>query len=104
MSVRVLHWDDDQDGPLSELAMREKLEALGYRVQRYVYPPGTCFPEHDHSVDKIDGVLAGRFRMSMSGESVVLEAGDMLAVSRGALHSAEVLGQEAVVSLDAVRY
>jgi quercetin dioxygenase-like cupin family protein len=70
---------------------------------RYVYPPGTHFPPHTHAVDKVDGVLAGRFRMTMGGRSVVLEAGDMLAVPAGAVHEAEVIGAEPVVSLDAVR-
>lgn len=98
-----MRWDPERDGPLSETAMRRKLEAMGYAVNRYVYPPGTCFPPHTHGVDKIDGVLAGRFRMGMEGQTLVLEAGDLLEVPRGVLHSAEVVGAEAVVSLDAVR-
>lgn len=97
------HWDSERDGPLSEAALRRRLEALGYRVSRYVYPPGTFFPDHSHEVDKIDAVLSGRFRMSMEGQSVVLEAGDCLWVPRHTVHSAEVVGGEPVVSLDAVR-
>lgn len=103
MGVEVERWDETRDGPLSEAAMRARLEARGYRVTRYVYPPGTWFPPHTHDVDKIDGVLSGRFRLEMLGESVILEAGDMLAVPRGVVHAAEVVGDEPVVSLDAVR-
>ncbi|HHQ42627.1 MAG TPA: cupin domain-containing protein [Chromatiales bacterium] len=103
MGVEVERWDETRDGPLTEEAMRRKLEARGYRVSRYVYPPGTYFPPHTHEVDKIDGVLSGRFRLEMLGESVILEAGDMLAVPRGVVHAAEVVGDEPVVSLDAVR-
>lgn len=99
-----MHWDTALDGTLSEAAMRQKLQAMGYAVSRYVYPPGTCFSPHTHGVDKIDGVLAGRFRMQMEGVSVVLEAGDMLEVPRGVVHSAEVVGDASVVSLDAVEY
>ena len=84
--------------------MRRELEQRGYSVTRYVYPPGTRFPEHSHEVDKIDAVLSGRFRMRMQGGEVILEAGDMLAVPRGVVHSAEVVGDEPVVSLDAIRY
>ena len=84
--------------------MRSQLEALGYSVSRYTYPPGTYFAPHTHHVDKIDGVLAGRFKMSMSGQSVILEAGDTLAVPKGAVHSAEVIRDESVVSLDAIKY
>jgi quercetin dioxygenase-like cupin family protein len=151
--MNVERWNTDTDGPLSLDAMRRKLEARGYSVSRYVYPPGTYFPDHSHGVDKIetatapiqisgrtseasrasfsargprladgieargtvqgrtdgafdpigDGVLAGRFRMTMGGRSVVLKAGDCLAVPRGVVHSAEMVGSEPAVSLDAVR-
>ena len=84
--------------------MTDKLVALGYSVNRYVYPLGTVFPQHTHGDDKIDGVLRGRFRLEMEGQSVVLEAGDCLVVARGVVHSAEVVGDEPVVSLDAVRH
>ncbi len=101
--MQVEHWDPQADGELSEAAMRRKLEARGYTVTRYVYPPGTYFPDHSHAVDKIDAVLKGRFRMTLGGRPVVLGPGDCLAVPRGAVHSAQVLGDEAVVSLDAVK-
>lgn len=102
-TLSPLPWNPESDGELNEANMRHKLESLGYRVDRYVYPPGTYFPDHSHSVDKIDGVLSGRFRMSMLGQTLVLEAGDCLQVPKGVTHSAEVVGDMAVVSLDAVR-
>ena len=101
--MQIEHWDETRDGKLSEANMRRKLEARGYSVGKFIYPPGTYFPEHDHAVDKIDGVLSGRFRMAMNGGAVVLEAGDLLVVPKHAFHSAEVVGDEVVVSLDAVR-
>ncbi|HUL02855.1 MAG TPA: cupin domain-containing protein [Gemmatimonadales bacterium] len=103
MTVTVERWDERLDGPLSEAALRSKLEARGYRVSRYVYPPGTVFPDHTHGIDKIDAVVSGRFQMTVRGASAVLEAGDCLVVPRGAIHSAEVVGVEPVVSLDATR-
>jgi quercetin dioxygenase-like cupin family protein len=101
--MQVEHWDSDRDGALSEAALRRKLETRGYGVSRYVYWPGTYFPDHVHAVDKIDAVLSGRFRMTMLGQEVILEAGDMLAVPKNVMHAAEVVGEEPVVSLDAVR-
>jgi quercetin dioxygenase-like cupin family protein len=101
--VAVESWDAVRDGPLTERAVRDKLEGRGYRVSRYVYPPGTYFPDHSHAVDKIDAVLSGRFRITLEGRAVVLEAGDSIEVPRGAVHSAEVVGDVEVVSLDAVR-
>ena len=101
--MNIDRWDPDRDGPPTEEALRSKLEGSGYSVSRYMYPPGTFFPEHTHSVDKIDAVVSGRFRMTVEGRELILEAGDCLAVPRGTPHSAEVVGDEPVVSLDAIR-
>ncbi len=101
--MNLIRWNPETDGPFSERALRQKLERLGYSVTRYVYPPGTCFPDHTHPVDKMDAVVSGRFRLIVEGEDTILEAGDILEVPRGVVHSAEVVGHEPVVSLDAVR-
>lgn len=101
--MRVEKWDTERDGPLAEQAMQEKLENLGYHVARYVYPPGTYFPDHTPEIDRMDAVLSGRFRMTILKESAILEAGDCLAVPSDTVHSAEVIGDEPVVSLDATR-
>jgi quercetin dioxygenase-like cupin family protein len=91
------------DDAASERALRRELVARGYRVTRYVYPPGTRFPSHTHGSDKIDAVVSGRFRIVLEGRAIVLGPGDSLEVPRGVLHSAEVVGDEPVVSLDAVK-
>jgi quercetin dioxygenase-like cupin family protein len=101
--VRVERWDEERDGPVSERALRGRLEALGYRVDRYVYPPGTFFGEHLHPADKVDAVVAGHFEIRMGGERIELGPGDVVFVPTGVLHSATVIGDESVVSLDGVR-
>ena len=104
MDLTIEHWNAGSDGELTEFAMCKKLQSRGYQVSHYVYPPGTIFPPHTHDVDKIDGVLSGRFLLQARGQHLVLEAGDLLAIPSGMVHSAEVLGDDAVVSLDAVKY
>ena len=91
------------DGPVTEQALRDKLESLGYRIARYVYEPGTVFPDHTHGVDKADAVVSGRFRLVVGGHLAVLGPGDWVAIPRGSVHSATVIGDEPVVSLDAVK-
>lgn len=90
-------------GELNESNMRKKLEQEGFSVITYTYSPGTYFPEHSHSVDKKDTVLSGKFRMTALGSEFVLGPGDMLLVPAGTIHTAEVIGQESVVSLDATK-
>lgn len=101
--LKIEKWDSKLDGPLTEEALLKKLEKKGFNVTRYVYPPGTVFPDHLHRIDKIDAVLAGRFRMTMHNQDVILETGDCLAVPKGTVHSAAVVGEESVVSLDATK-
>jgi len=88
---------------VTEAALRAKLESLGYCIAKYVYEPGTAFPDHTHGVDKIDAVVSGRFRLVVGGHLAVLGPGDWVAIPRGSVHSAAVVGDEPVVSLDAVK-
>jgi len=96
-------WDKSKWGSLSEEHMRRKLTSEGYSVARYVYPRGTVFSDHTHSVDKKDVVLEGEFLITLGGEEFLLRAGDSIEVPCNAVHSAQVVGEESVVSLDAVK-
>lgn len=102
-AMQVERWDEEREGRLTEMAFRAKLERQGYSVSRYVYPPGTSFPDHTHDVDKIDAVLSGEFLITTADGAVVLRPGDFIHVPHGSVHSAEVVGSETVVSLDAVK-
>lgn len=100
----ALHrWNAALDGEFSERALRAKLESLGYRLARYVYPPGTVFPDHTHGVDKVDAVVSGRFRLVINGHVALLGPGDWVDIPRGSVHSAVVQGDEPVVSFDALK-
>jgi quercetin dioxygenase-like cupin family protein len=101
--MAVERWNQALDGPFSEGALRRKLEAAGWLVARYTYPPGTHFPDHTHDTDKVDAVVSGRFRIVLNGHLYLLGPGDWIAVPRGARHSASVVGDAPVVSLDAVK-
>jgi quercetin dioxygenase-like cupin family protein len=101
--MSVQRWNRETDGELTETALRRKLEAQGYTVSRYIYSPGTHFPEHTHSVDKIDAVVSGQFEIVLAGAAAVLGPGDWLTVPRGVRHAAKVVGNDPVVSLDAIK-
>lgn len=101
--MAVHHWNAALDGPFTEQALHEKLEALGYRVARYTYLPGTVFPDHRHDVDKVDAVVSGTFRLVIGGHLAMLGPGDWVDVPRGTVHNATVIGDEPVISLDAIK-
>jgi len=100
--MAVQRWNTS-DGPATEAALRARLEALGYTVAKYVYAPGTVFPDHKHDLDKIDAVVSGRFRLVVRGHMKMLTAGDWIEIPRGTVHNAAVIGDQPVVSLDAVK-
>ncbi len=96
-------WREDIDGELNADNLRAKLAVGGYAVAMYNYPPGTRFGNHTHAGDKKDGVLSGEFLIEIHGERVTLRAGDIVHVPAGVVHSAWVVGDEPVVSLDATK-
>ena len=100
--MEVEHWNKNW-GVLTEQNMKKKLENEGFSVVIYTYLPGTYFPEHSHSIDKKDTVISGQFRMTAMGQEFILGTGDMLLVPANTVHTAEVIGKNPVVSLDATK-
>ena len=101
--MAVRRWNQSVDGPFTEAALRDKLEAMGYRAARYAHHPGTGSPHHTPGIHGGMAVVSGRFRLVVSGHLAVLGPGDWVVVPRGSVHSAAVMGDEPVVSLDAVK-
>lgn len=102
--MSVEFWQPEPGTEHNEESLKAQLTGLGYRVSRYVYPPGSCFPAHTHGFDKIEVVLSGCFRMGLAGVSMDLQPGQAIQVPAGAVHDAEVVGNVPVVCLDAVRF
>ncbi len=101
--MKIKTWNTDIPGQSTEQTISSYLNDLGYNVTKYVYPPGAIFPPHSHNIDKIDVVLSGSLEMTLQGETIVLISMQYLEIPRGEVHSARVVGDEPVVSLDAVK-
>jgi quercetin dioxygenase-like cupin family protein len=102
--VRKECWDP-RDGQCSERRLMRSMEHEGYEVTSYVYAPGTVFPWHEHNADKCDAVVSGALRIEIAGGDVFdLEPGDRLYLPGGTRHRAEVIGTQAVLSLDGTRW
>jgi quercetin dioxygenase-like cupin family protein len=92
--IKIEHWD-------SEVEMILDMHERGFLPQRYTYPPGTYFPPHTHDQEKIAAVFSGELRIVMVDETIILKAGDGILVPKGVVHSADVVGEQSVVSVDA---
>uniref|UniRef100_A0A2C9LJ95 Cupin type-2 domain-containing protein n=1 Tax=Biomphalaria glabrata TaxID=6526 RepID=A0A2C9LJ95_BIOGL len=101
--VNLIKWDQSTDGPLTDTNMRKKLKSKGYTSTMYVFTPGTDFPNHTHSMTKLDAITSGKFLLSMHGQDVIMEPGDIVEVPKNVVHNAHVIGSEDVTFFDSVK-
>ncbi|MFU8820090.1 MAG: cupin domain-containing protein [Gammaproteobacteria bacterium] len=83
------------------LPLREQLEAGGYQVALQLLAPGTIFAAHCPCVARFEVVFAGRLQVVIAGHTHVLGPGDWIDIPAGVPVTAEVLGEEPVLCLDA---
>jgi len=100
--MRIQRWDPRRDGPVTEAALRNKVESIGYQVSRFAWPAGTVVPPQTQDRERVDAVVTGIVRITLDGESAILTAGDIVFVPRGAVRGVEVVGSFPAHCLDAV--
>ncbi|GFO43242.1 cupin domain protein [Plakobranchus ocellatus] len=102
-TINIIKWDSNVDGKLNDTNMEKKLECMGYRSTKYEFPPGMDFPNHTHNMTKMDAITTGKFFVSMHGQELVMEPGDIVEVPKGVVHNAHVIGSESVTFFDSTR-
>jgi len=100
--MRIDRWDARRDGPVTEAALRHKVETHGYQVSKLTWPAGTVVPPQTQDRERVDAVVTGIVKVTLDGESAILTAGDMVYVPRGAVRRVEVVGSATAHCLDAV--
>ena len=81
---------------------RQTVHGTQQTLVRYRYAPGSAFPVHFHPEEQITVVLAGRIALTVGTERVELGPGGVATIPGGVPHGAEVLGDEAVETLNAL--
>ena len=99
--TRIDRWDVRRDGPLSEAALQQKIELLGFQVESRTYPAGVALTTTVDSRHAIEGVVRGLVRLTIDGEPNVLTAGDIAFIPRGAVRRLEVVGSSTALCLEA---
>jgi len=100
--MRIDRWDPRRDGPVTETAMRDKVQSCGYEVSSLAWPTGTVLPAQMQNNERVDAVVTGIVKITLDGESAILTAGDMVYVPRGAVRRVEVVGSSPAHCLDAI--
>jgi quercetin dioxygenase-like cupin family protein len=100
--VTVTHWPAN-GGQVTINKIRARLEQEGLSPYRFDMIPGDVYGDHVHPDAEIRWVVSGRMRVLVDEEEVILEPGDRLDLAANVVHSADVFGDEAVVTLCASR-
>jgi len=101
-TVAVTHWPANA-GQVTIKKVRARLEQEGLTPYRFDMMPGDVYGDHAHLDAEIRWVVSGRMRIMVNNEEIILEPGDRLDLAANVVHSADVFGDEAVVTLCASR-
>lgn len=80
----------------SELELRKTLSAEGYDLFEWQDRPGNFYSPHQHGHDEFIVVQSGSIVFTIGGTNYRLEAGDMLVLPHGTVHSAVNDGKQTV--------
>lgn len=90
-------------GQITINKVRARLEQEGLSPYRFEMVPGDQYGDHSHHEAEIRWVVSGRMRITVGYEEIILEPGDRLDLAANVVHSADVVGEEVVVTLCASR-
>jgi len=88
---------------LKENVPGAKMWAVGLDKAMLTYfemEPNTRFPEHSHDAEQITLVLEGKMTFYYKGKSVVLKAGEVIAIPSNIVHAAST-GEKSCKAVDA---
>ncbi len=80
----------------SEKELKSELISEGYDVFPWQDPPGAHYHPHKHPHDEFIVVQSGSILFEIAGKKYRLQAGDMLVLPEGTVHSADNDQQSAV--------
>jgi len=100
--MRIDRWDPQAEGPVTEAALRQKVQSCGYEVCTLAWPAGTVVPSETQDRERVDAVFAGMVKITLDDETAILTPGDMVYVPRGAVRRVEVVGPATAHCFDAI--
>ena len=98
----VTRWPADA-GQVTINKIRARLEQEGLSPSRFDMIPGDSYPDHSHPDDEIRWVVSGQMRVCIGSEQIDLGPGDRLDLAPKVTHSANVVGDDVVVTVAASR-
>ncbi len=93
----VMRWQAPQRPDKSQIKMM--FEAEGLQPFEEVYAPDAFVDNHRHPFDEVRVVAEGEMLFDISGNKLLLRAGDRIVIPSNTRHSKRVQGQESCVCI-----
>lgn len=98
MNYQVKKWNQNSTPDAEKLCLQ--MEEEGFRVFQWSDSAGRTYGKHMHGGDQSHWIISGKLELAVEGfGKVLLEAGDRDFIPANTVHSARVIGDEAVVYL-----
>ncbi|MDQ3633265.1 MAG: cupin domain-containing protein [Acidobacteriota bacterium] len=95
---RIEKWNKNSNPNVEEL--RQQMEDEGFSVFQWSDNPGRNYGRHKHGEDQSHWIISGKLELKIEDfGTVILEAGDRDFMPANTIHSARVVGDEAVIYL-----
>lgn len=100
MAATIHAWRDVPPEIAFDGITRQTIHADRQTLVRYVYAPGSDFPEHAHAEEQVTVVLSGRIVFHVGGNRIELGPGEVAIIPPHVPHGARVEGGETVETIN----
>lgn len=100
MQARALRWDTIPTEEVYPGITRQVVQGTQQTLVRYVYQPGSVFPEHHHPQEQITAILSGWIEFDVAGQRQIFGPGEVALIPGGIPHGARVVGDAVVETLN----
>lgn len=73
--------------PVEKASVEKDWKKKGYSCSWFIDPPGQQWNNFVHSTNEMVTVVDGRLKMTIEGQSWIIEPGDEVFIPKGAVHS-----------------
>src|SRR5688572_10094983 len=98
----VASWDDVEEEIVLPGIVRQIVHGERQTMVRYVYEPGSIFPEHAHPEEQVTLVISGTIAFEIENTRLVLGPGQVAVIPSNVPHGASVIGPDRVETFNSL--
>ncbi len=93
-------WQNQSADETQDELEKQVIATQHLQVVRCSYKVGSDFSEHVHQTEQITIVESGKLRFDVAGDTIDVNAGQMISICPGVSHSCKVCGEEVAQALN----